>query len=121
MAEHTDEPVAGPPWLHEVTFRVEHSPVCVTRFLVRLCGASTGRIDGLPIGTTLDAYGYGQTLTAAANEARNALALQKELRKKPITDAIRYYRCTLCVNEFVQPPEGYAGLCPGCKKDTANL
>lgn len=36
---------------------------------------------------------------------------QREAR----TQALRYYLCPKCDREFVQPPEGYEGLCRECK------
>lgn len=30
---------------------------------------------------------------------------------------LRYYACPSCTREFVQPPEGYAGMCPSCQAE----
>lgn len=60
----------APEWLLRETFAVQYSPNCPKRFLVRLCGKNAGGLDMKWYDETRDAYGFGDTIAEAANEAK---------------------------------------------------
>jgi hypothetical protein len=77
--------ITVPKSLLDRTFRIEHSPNCPTKWLVRLVGNGEAIIDGLPYTQwmnrfdqsihgelTRDALGFGKTLNQAAKRAIKA-------------------------------------------------
>lgn len=63
------------------TYVVEHSPNCLSPYMVRMAGSVNGAavIDKLPPKESRDAIGYGQTFDAAAKDA-----LRKHMAATPI-------------------------------------
>lgn len=56
----------------EYTYVTEHSPNCLTPYMVRMVGKGKGMIDKLPPSESKDAIGYGQTFEEAASNALQA-------------------------------------------------
>jgi hypothetical protein len=74
--------ISIPDWLLNSTFGVQYNPNCPSKWLVRLVGIG-GFLDwkhyaGKPP-ETKDAFGFGKTITEAAENARK---MQTELRSK---------------------------------------
>lgn len=73
-----------PEWLNRETFSVQHNPNCPSAFLVRLIGRGRATLDMKPYFSapdqsdklTRDALGFGATIHAAAEKAKEARAKQ---------------------------------------------
>lgn len=73
-----------PAWLLLKTFHVQYSPNCPKQWLVRLIRRGQAKLDGLPyFGSpppTNDACGFGNSLEEAAENARQIVEAEIQIR-----------------------------------------